>query len=112
MDAGEKEYLYWLCHITPLGAVSIRKLYEYFGSFREIWRADEKTLESLDWLGEKKRLRLLSDRKRLEETRREYEALSGKGIRFVPLSGRVGAQSMGDRLQKLLPASWRNAVSR
>ena len=83
MDAGEKEYLYWLCHITPLGAVSIRKLYEYFGSFREIWRADEKTLESLDWLGEKKRLRLLSDRKRLEETRREYEALSGKGIRFV-----------------------------
>ena len=33
----EKEYLYWLCRLPCLGAVSIRKLYEYFQSFEAIY---------------------------------------------------------------------------
>ena len=43
----EKEYLYFLIHVTGMGPVSIFKLYEYFESFREIWMADENMETSL-----------------------------------------------------------------
>ena len=41
----EKAYLYWLMRAEFLGAVSIRKIYEYFQSFSGIFNIEERALE-------------------------------------------------------------------
>ena len=37
MDEAEKEYLYWLCQNPLLGAVTIQRLFDYYGSFKDIY---------------------------------------------------------------------------
>lgn len=85
----EKEYLYCLCHIPPLGAVSILTLYEYFGSFGAIWLAKDRELDhvltagSRRLMNEKKRNALAEGRRKEAEFRKEYEGLEARGITFI-----------------------------
>lgn len=79
----EKEYLYWLLHVPGMGAVSIFKLYEYFGSFREIWKSDEKRLTAAKILTPKRLNALLESKRQMEYVRGEYERLGEQRIRFV-----------------------------
>lgn len=44
-NAEEKRALYWLCCCPCLGAVSIRKLGSYFGSYQELINIEETALE-------------------------------------------------------------------
>ncbi len=41
----EREYLYWLCHVPALGAVKIKRLYDYIGSYKGIYNIEGKELE-------------------------------------------------------------------
>ena len=79
----EKEYLYFLIHVTGMGPVSIYKLYEYFKSFREIWMADEKELQKTGILTKARMQALCSSRIREKEWKQEYDELSKRNIRFI-----------------------------
>lgn len=46
----EKKYLYWLCHVPFLGAVSIKKLFDCIGSYKRIYNIEGKELEHLGLL--------------------------------------------------------------
>lgn len=79
----EKEYLYWLCRISCLGAVSIRKLYEYFCGFETIYNIEETGLREAGILNKNQIKSVIQQRVRLEEYRQELGEMSQKGIRFV-----------------------------
>lgn len=79
----EKEYLYWLCRLPLLGAVTIRKLYEYFQSFEAIYNIEETGLQESRILKDKQLKALLKWRKQFPACRQEYESLPQKRIRFV-----------------------------
>ena len=79
----EKEYLYFLCQIPGIGAISIFRLREFFGGFREIWNAEERFLRKANILTERRLSKLLEGRKQESAFQREYEALEGRGIRFT-----------------------------
>ena len=59
----EKEYLYFLCQIPGIGAISIFRLREFFGGFREIWNAEERFLRKANILTERRLSKLLEGRK-------------------------------------------------
>lgn len=79
----EKVYLYWLCRLSCLGAVSIRKLYEYFQSFEVIYNIEETTLERAGILTKSQKDALMQWRRNFSECREEYQGLAGRGIRFI-----------------------------
>lgn len=87
----EKEYLYCLCHIPPLGAVGILRLYEYFGSFGAVWMANDRELDQVLTAGgrklidQKKKAALVAGRIKETEIRKEYEGLKGRGISFISI---------------------------
>jgi len=79
----ERQYLYWLCQVPVLGAVSIRRLWERFKSFERIYN-----IEGMEFVKE----RLLSesaavclDRCRADffKYQEEYFRLKERGIRFL-----------------------------
>lgn len=79
----EKEYLYLLMHVQGIGAVSIFKLHEYFGSFREIWMAGEEKLSGSGILTPA-RIKAFGNARRQESAmRKEYEELPENRIRFT-----------------------------
>ena len=41
----EQEYLYWLCQAPAFGTVKIHRLWEHYGSFRDIYYIEGKELE-------------------------------------------------------------------
>ena len=82
----EKEYLYWLCHIPGLGAVSIRRLYEYFGSFRAIWNAGKNEIAACKVLKAQQQEAFLENRKKTDDLQREYDGLAARGIRFLAMT--------------------------
>ena len=41
----EKEYLYLLLHAAGTEAVTAQRLYEHFGSYEHIWKAEKRELE-------------------------------------------------------------------
>ena len=82
----EKEYLYWLCHIPGLGAVSIRRLYEYFGSFRAIWNAGKNEIAACKVLKAQQQEAFLENRKKTDDLQREYDCLAARGIRFLAMT--------------------------
>lgn len=79
----EKEYLYQLVHVPGMGPVTIFKLREYFGSFREIWLSGERALQNTGLLPPARLCALLEARNRETAVRAEYEALARNGIRFL-----------------------------
>ena len=79
----EREYLYWLSHIPFLGAVKIKKLYDYMGSYRKIYNIERKQLENCGLLKENEILFLEQQRKHMDSSRRQLEQLKKNGIRFI-----------------------------
>lgn len=79
----ERKYLYWLMHVPGIGAVTIFKLYAYFGSFREVWKAEERALSASKLLTEKRQQALMAWKKEMETCKREYDGLSGSGTKWV-----------------------------
>lgn len=81
----EKQFLYWLCRIPQLGAVSIRKLYECFHSFEAVFNIEEKALISAGILKENQKNQFLDWKKRFSEAMQEYHGLEKRGIRFISI---------------------------
>ncbi|WP_432629467.1 DNA-processing protein DprA [Brotaphodocola sp.] len=104
----EREVLYWLSKLVILGAVSIRKIFEHFGSlgvFYEILfekrfssacisgiganNIEEKsTVEAFlekecPFLSKRQQMAILSHRANYETCKAEFEQLSERGMRFV-----------------------------
>ncbi|MCI8658624.1 MAG: DNA-protecting protein DprA [Lachnospiraceae bacterium] len=85
----EKEYLYWLCRLPCLGAVSIRKLYEYFQSFEAIYNIEDTEIEQSGILKKNQREALLQWHHHFSVCQWEYNQMKGRGIDFVtPLENR------------------------
>ncbi|MBT9778298.1 DNA-protecting protein DprA [Clostridium sp. MCC353] len=83
MDELEKEYLYWLCQTPFLGAVKIQQLFDYYGSFKDIYNIEEKNLVTGRFLTERGAECFSGMKKELNRFRREYHCLEGMGIRFL-----------------------------
>ena len=79
----EREYLYWLSHIPFLGAVKIKKMYDYMGSYKKIYNIERKELESCGLLKESEILFFVERKSCLDSVRRQLEQLEKKGIRFI-----------------------------
>ena len=79
----EKEYLYLLLHAAGTGAVSAQRLYEHFGSYEHIWKAEKRELERSGLLSHGRLSGLLEARLREEELREDFAALEKRGLRFI-----------------------------
>jgi DNA processing protein len=85
LSVKERSYLYWLTCLRVLGAVSIRKLYEYFCSFERIFYIEEKELEESQILKQEQMQALLTWKQKYPECREAFLALGDSGIRsFTP----------------------------
>ena len=79
----EKEYLYLLLHAAGTGAVTAQRLYEHFGSYEHIWKAEKRELERSGLLSHGRLSGLLEARLREEELREDFAALEKRGLRFI-----------------------------
>lgn len=79
----EKEFLYWLCRVPQLGAVSIRKFYEHFGSFEAIFNIEERALLSAGLLKECQVNQIFAWKNQFPAAAREYRKLEERGISFI-----------------------------
>ena len=79
----EKEYLYLLLHAAGTGAVTAQRLYEHFGSYEHIWKAEKRELERSGLLSHGRLSELLEARLREEELREDFAALEKRGLRFI-----------------------------
>lgn len=79
----EKEYLYWLCQIPGIGAISMARLWEHFRSFERIYNIEGMQFVSMGILSSKAGAYFDSWKGKLEEEKRHYQQLQEKGIRFV-----------------------------
>lgn len=79
----EQEYLYWLCQAPAFGTVKIHRLWEHYGSFRDIYYIEGKELEEKKLLSPKDAETFNSHKKKLWEAATEYRGLEKQGVRFV-----------------------------
>ncbi|MBQ7795244.1 MAG: DNA-processing protein DprA [Lachnospiraceae bacterium] len=79
----EKEYLFLVSHIAGIGAVTIHKMREYFGSFEAVWKAKEQSIQDANLLTPK-RLEAFRECKKLEvQYLREYEKLKNDNMNYI-----------------------------
>jgi DNA processing protein len=76
----ERSFLFWLCGMPLTGAVSIRKLYEYFQSFERIFNMEERELLSCGILKQAQVDGLLTGKKEYPRRQEEYHKLLTDGI--------------------------------
>ena len=79
----EKEYLYWLCSLSYLGAVSIRRLYEHFHSFEVIYNIEEKEMERTGILNKTQKKALAEWHGQFGRCQQDYQKLAEEKVRFV-----------------------------
>lgn len=79
----EKAYLYWFCQIPPLGAASIRKLWNAYGSFQQLYNIEGKQFVSQGLLNQNQAQCFENSKNKLDDSRKEYESLSKRNIRFI-----------------------------
>ncbi len=79
----EKSYLYWLCRLPALGAVSIKKMGEYFGSFACVYNIEESKLRRSGILTSQQIQKLLRWKGQYFKCVEEFENLKERGIRFL-----------------------------
>ena len=82
-NAEEKRALYWLCCCPCLGAVSIRKLGSYFGSYQELINIEETALEKAQILTSAQKKGFLQWKKEFSRCSSAYDRMGDKRIRFV-----------------------------
>ena len=81
----ETEYLYWLCQVPGIGAVSMARLWNHFHSFEHIYNIEGMQFVSMGILSSKAGAYFDSWKGKLEEERSRYRKLHEKGIRFVSI---------------------------
>jgi DNA processing protein len=79
----EREYLYWLCHVPALGAVKIKKLYDYIGSYKGIYNIEGKELEQSGLLKQTEASLFDEMKRKKDACRSELAQLENRGIHFV-----------------------------
>lgn len=79
----EREYLYWLCHVPMLGAVTIKRLYDYMGSYKEIYNIEGKELQRLGLLKSSAVSVFEDSKKRKTGCDKELAGLKDQKIEFV-----------------------------
>ena len=79
----EQEYLYWLFQIPNIGIVSMRRLWQEYGSFEAVYNIEGKELKLKKLLHEKSAECFDTWKGKLAETTEEYCSLPQRGIRFV-----------------------------
>ncbi len=79
----ERLFLFWLCQIPGIGAVTIRKLLEEFKSFEQIYNIEGKLLTERGLLKEKAANGFDSGKKKLDWCQRQLDLLEKESIRFV-----------------------------
>ncbi len=81
----EKGYLYWLCSRVPgLGAVTVRRLGERFGSFEAAYYIEGTELERQGVFARRSQLQAYEQAKgELGRALEEYQSLGERGIGFV-----------------------------
>jgi DNA processing protein len=79
----EREYLYWLCHVPALGAVKIKKLYDYIGSYKGIYNIEGKELEQSGLLKQTEASLFEEMKRKKDACRSELAQLENRGIHFV-----------------------------
>ena len=82
-DHEEREYLYWLCHVPALGAMKIKKLYDYIGSYKRIYNIEGKELERSGLLKPAEASFFQEMKRNRDSCRSELAELENRGIRFV-----------------------------
>lgn len=84
-NQAEKEYLYWLTQAPGMGAVKIRKLKEYAGSFEAIYNMKKQDQDRLLFLNKTDRQTLAEEKKNLSARREDYHRLREQGIKFITI---------------------------
>ena len=80
----EKEYLYWLCQIPSLGAVSIKKLGEYFDSYEAVFfNIEEMQNKAVGILNKRQMADLFFWKQKFSECREAYQKLPEKNVCFI-----------------------------
>lgn len=81
----ENEYLYWLFQVPVLGAVTIKKLWERYGSFQDIYNIEGKELMKQQLLNQNAARCFDQGKIHLERDREEYRRLEERGVRFITI---------------------------
>ena len=79
----ERDYLYWLCQLPPLGAITIRTLLDRFGSCEAVYYMEGSRLKEEKLLNRAAAACFDDMKPKLLETTREYRGLEERGIRFI-----------------------------
>lgn len=78
----ERKYLYWLCHVSGLGSVKIKKLYESTGSYKKLFNMEGEKLEKVGLLKGKERLSFDETKRKIDEFQNELMAMENRGIYY------------------------------
>ena len=79
----ERLFLFWLCHLQWLGAVTLKRLQETFGSFEKVYNIEGKMLVEKGLVRQKRESEFEGWKAKLTECAHELESLKQEGIRFV-----------------------------
>lgn len=79
----EKVYLYWLCQVPTLGAVTIRNLWEYCRSFSAIYNIEETELEQVGLLRTDQIASIKAWKGYFQQCMEDYQQLAERNIRFI-----------------------------
>lgn len=79
----EKEYLYWLSRIPSIGAVTIKRLWDRYHSFENIYNIEEKELRKEKLLSGRIGEGFDQWKSRVGEVLEDYHGMEEKGIRYI-----------------------------
>lgn len=79
----ERQYLYWLTQVPGLGAVKIKKLLEWAGSFEAVYNMKEQELEKLFFLNKSDKYYFGEHKKFFMSRQEDYHRLGESGIKFI-----------------------------
>lgn len=81
----EKEYLYWLYQIPMMGAITMKKIWETYGSFQQVYYIEGRELIERKLLSRKQGESFDQWKKNLNTSIEEYHNLKQKGVRFISI---------------------------
>lgn len=81
----EKEDIYWLCKISFLGSVRIKKMIQQTGSVCEICRMQGKDWVKAGIFSEKQGKEFDEEKKNISKSAEEYHSLEKRGIQFITI---------------------------
>lgn len=81
----EKEYLYWLFQLPFVGSITMKRLWEKYGSFEAVFNIEGSALEKEKLIPKKQGICFDSYKKKLDTILEEYYHLEKRGIGFVSI---------------------------